>query len=108
MGNMITKAQLQQLQTEQNKCIQVTKLQSSTKEICKEFHIANIAQIIQMENCKMGYNIGRKLVPKELYKVCTEDSKGKNPFEKHTLMKPEIKKCQILQKQETSSIIPVS
>ena len=57
---MINKTQLKQLQTEQNKCIQLIKPQSTTKEICKEFHIANIAQLIQMENCKMGYNIGKK------------------------------------------------
>ena len=37
-----------------------------------------------MENCKLGYNIGKKLVPKELYRVVTEDSKGKTLLKTHT------------------------
>ena len=82
-GNMINKAQLKQLQIEQNKCVQLIRPQSNTKEICKEFCIANIEQIIQMENCKLGYNIGKKLVPKELYRVVTEDSKGKTLLKTH-------------------------
>ena len=83
-GNMINKAQLKQLQIEQNKCVQLIRPQSNTKEICKEFCIANIEQIIQMENCKLGYNIGKKLVPKELYRVVTEDSKGNTLLKTHT------------------------
>ena len=81
---MINRAQLRQLQTEQNKCVKLIKPHSSVNEICKEYGIANIEQIIQIENCKLGYNIDKKLVPTELYRVVTEDSKGKTLMKTHT------------------------
>ena len=53
-GNMISKSQLKQLQTEQNKCVKLIRPHSPINETCKEYGIANIKQIIQMENCKLG------------------------------------------------------
>ena len=83
-GNMMNRAQIKQLQTEQNKCVKLIKPYSSTNEIYKDCAIANIEQIIQIENCKLGYNIDKKLVPRELYRVVTEDSKGKTLMKTHT------------------------
>ena len=83
-GNMISKAQIKQLQTEQNKCAKLIKPYSLTNEIFKEYGLAKIEQIIQIENCKLGYNIDKKLVPTALYKVITEDSKGKTLIKTHT------------------------
>ena len=83
-GNMISRSQIKQLQNEQNKCVKLIKPYCSINEICKEYCIANIEQIIQIENCKLGYNIDKKLVPTELYRVVTEDSKGKTLMKTHT------------------------
>ena len=82
-GNMISKTQLRQLQTEQNKCIRLIEPHLSTSEIYTKYKIANIEQIIHIENCKLGYCIDRKTIPTELYKVITEDSKGKSLHKSH-------------------------
>ena len=82
-GNMITKTQLKQLQIEQNKCIRLIVPSNCTEEIYKKFKLANITQIIKAENCKLGYQIDRNTISLELYKVITEDSKGKTLLKTH-------------------------
>ena len=82
-GNMISRTQLNQLQKEQNKCIRLIEPNSNTPNIYKKHKLATIDQIIQIENCKLGFCIDRKQVPKALYRVITEDSKGQTLMKTH-------------------------
>ena len=80
---MITRTQLNQLQIEQNKCIRLIEPNMNTSSIYKKHRLATIDQIISIENIKLGFCIDRKLVPAELYKVITEDSKGQTLMKTH-------------------------
>ena len=82
-GNMISRAQLNQLQIEQNKCIRLIEPKLNTSSIFEKHKLATIDQIISIENNKLGFRIDRKIIPLELYKVITEDSKGQSLMKTH-------------------------
>ena len=77
-GNNMTKDQQNKLQWIQSECLKLIAPKNKSGNLNKELGILSIENLIKLENCKFGYKIKHKLLPKKTYKLCYLDSTNKS------------------------------
>ena len=73
-GNMLRKEQIKKLQRLQNKCIKLITGKSATKEVYQSVKELQIAEIIKLQNYKLGYKVQHSQLPAKIINACTTDA----------------------------------
>ena len=82
-GNMLRKDYLKKLQRLQDRCIQLITGQNATKELYQSISILRVAEIIRLQNLKLGYKVQHSQLPIKIKEACTTDSNKKSLEKTH-------------------------
>ena len=81
---MLNKGQMQELKSIQNKCVRVINPIILTNEQLTKLNILSIDQLVELEQCKLGYKLCNKMLPTVLTKLIKQDQHNKDMTKTHT------------------------
>ena len=84
-GNMLPQGSLTKLQKEQDKCVKLINPSIKLTEAYSKYNILNIKELIQMENCKLGYRVCNQDLPYKVLEAIEHDHQGKTLHKQHGL-----------------------
>ena len=77
-GNMLKTCQLKKLQKLQNKCIELITGRTPTVNCYQSLKVLRVAQLIKLQNLKLGHKVQYPQLPTMILKACTSDVQGKS------------------------------
>ena len=83
-GPMLNRGQIQELKSIQNKCVRVINPTIPTKERLTKLNILSIDQLVELEQCKLGYKLCNQMLPTVLTKLTKQDLHNKDMTKTHT------------------------
>ena len=81
-GNSANKEQLNKLQREQTKCLQIVQL-NKHQDPHKNLGIPSITDMIKLENMKFGYKLIHHMLPIKIIEACLTDNKHQSLTKTH-------------------------
>ena len=82
-GNMLPQGSIARLQKEQDKCVKLINPTIKLTEVYSTYNIMTIKELIQLENCKLGYRVCNYDLPHKVLEAIEHDQHGKSLHKQH-------------------------
>ena len=75
-GNMLPQGSITRLQREQDKCVKLIDPAIKLTEVYSKYNILTVKELIQLENCKLGYRVHNHDLPNKVLEAIEHDQFG--------------------------------
>ena len=75
-GNMLPQGSITRLQREQDKCVKLIDPAIKMTEVYSKYNILTVKELIQLENCKLGYRVHNHDLPNKVLEAIEHDQFG--------------------------------